>query len=108
LAQEGDPGEDIGFMVDGKIVALRPVEVVSTDYAPQEYGVTPEEMVADEKRITAELKSARERGDLTRFTGREDEVWESRIAHPKNHPRLESFLRESAAEGDQPLDPNRL
>ena len=45
-------GEDIGFVVDGKIVALRPVEVVSTDYALQEYGLTPEEMAAAEKRIS--------------------------------------------------------
>ena len=62
-------GEDIGFVIEGRIVALRPVEVVSTDYALQEYGVTPEEMAAAEKRITAELKTARKRGELTPFTG---------------------------------------
>ena len=62
-------GEDIGFMFEGKIVALRPVEVVSTDYALQEYGLTPDEMAAAEKRIGAELKTARRRDELTRFTG---------------------------------------
>jgi len=62
-------GEDIGFMFDGKIVALRPVEVVSTDYALQEYGLTPVAMAAVEKRIGAELKTARKHGELTRFTG---------------------------------------
>ena len=62
-------GEDIGFVFEGQIVALRPVEVVSTDYALQEYGLTAEEMTAAEKRIGAELKSARKRGDLTSFTG---------------------------------------
>ena len=66
-------GEDIGFMFEGKIVALRPVEVVSTDYALQEYGLTSKEMDAAEKRINAELKSARARGGLTRFTGSEDD-----------------------------------
>jgi len=66
-------GEDIGFVVDGRIVALRPVEVVSTDYALQEYGLTPEEMAAAERRISAELKTARARGDLTPFTGSEDD-----------------------------------
>jgi hypothetical protein len=30
-------GHDLGFMFEGKIVALRPVEVVSTDYALQAY-----------------------------------------------------------------------
>ena len=62
-------GEDIGFMFDGKIVALRPVEVVSTDYALQEYGLDADKMVAAEKQIGAEIKSARKRGELTPFTG---------------------------------------
>jgi hypothetical protein len=56
-------------MVEGKIVALRPVEVVSTDYALQEYGLTPHEMAAAEKRTNAELKTARKRGELIPFTG---------------------------------------
>jgi hypothetical protein len=62
-------GHDIGFVFEGKIVALRPVEVVSTDYALQEYGLTPKEMEAAEKRIHARLKTARAHGALTRFTG---------------------------------------
>jgi len=37
-----------------------------------------------------------------------DEAWEQQIAHPQPRPRLDRFLRESAAEGDEPLDPNRL
>lgn len=66
-------GEDIGFLFEGKIVALRPVEVVSADYALQEYGVTPEEMAAVEKRIGTDLKKARKRGELTQFTGGKDD-----------------------------------
>ena len=66
-------GEDVGFVIDGKIVALRPVEVVSADYALQEYGLTPKEMEAAEKRIHAGLKTARARGGLTRFTGKKDD-----------------------------------
>jgi hypothetical protein len=66
-------GEDIGFVIDGKIVALRPVEVVSADYALQEYGLTPKEMEAAETRIHAKLKTARVRGELTPFTGNEDD-----------------------------------
>jgi hypothetical protein len=62
-------GEDVGFVFEGKIVALRPVEVISTDYALQEYGLTPAEMARAEKRIRAEIKMARKRGELTRFTG---------------------------------------
>jgi hypothetical protein len=66
-------GDDVGFMFEGKIVALRPVEVVSTDYALQEYGLTSQEMLAAEKRIGIELKSARKRGEVTRFRGSKDD-----------------------------------
>ncbi len=66
-------GEDIGFMFEGKIVALRPVEVVSTDYALQEYGLSVEEMAAAEQRIGRELKQARQRGEVTPFTGSKDD-----------------------------------
>jgi hypothetical protein len=66
-------GEDVGFMFEGKVVALRPVEVVSTDYALQEYGLTPGEMAVAEKRISAEIKTARKRGEVTRFTGGKDD-----------------------------------
>jgi len=37
-------GEDIGVMIDGAVVAFRPVKVYSEDYATQEYGATPEEL----------------------------------------------------------------
>jgi hypothetical protein len=66
-------GEDIGFMFEGKIVALRPVEVVSTDYALQEYGLTAGELAAAERRISAGLKAARARGELSKFTGGGDD-----------------------------------
>ena len=71
--KQATQGKDIGFMFEGKIVALRPVEVISTDYALQEYGLTPGEMEAAEKRIGAELKTARKRGEVTPFTGRKND-----------------------------------
>ncbi|MCL4788878.1 MAG: DUF2281 domain-containing protein [Verrucomicrobia bacterium] len=48
--------------------------------------------------------------DFARFllARQEDEAWESRIAYPKSRPRLDAFLRDAAAEGDEPLDPSRL
>ena len=73
MAQKGDGGEDVGFVFGGKIVALRPVEVVSTDYALQEYGLSAKEMRAAEQRISAEIKTARARGEVTRFTGAKDD-----------------------------------
>jgi hypothetical protein len=48
--------------------------------------------------------------DFARFLlAREhEEAWERRLAYPRARPRLDAFLRDSAAEGDEPLDPNRL
>ena len=66
-------GEDVGFIFEGKIVALRPVEVTSNDYALWEYGLTAVEMAKAEKRISAEITSARKRGEMTRFTGGADD-----------------------------------
>ena len=62
-------GQDIGFVVDGQIVALRPVEVTSADYTLREYGLTPREAAKAEKRIAADIRAARSRGELTEFTG---------------------------------------
>lgn len=48
--------------------------------------------------------------DFARFllARQDDEAWERRLAGAQPRPRLDSFLRESAAEGDEPLDPTRL
>ena len=62
-------GEDIGFVMDGVIVGLRPVEVVSSDYALMEYGLTNEEVAAAEQRISSEIKAARQRREVKPFTG---------------------------------------
>ncbi len=48
--------------------------------------------------------------DFARFllAKQDDEAWEQRLAESKPRPRLDTFLRDSATEGDEPLDPNRL
>jgi hypothetical protein len=48
--------------------------------------------------------------DFARFllARQDDEAWERELADPRPRPRLENFLRESAAEGDEPLDSDRL
>jgi antitoxin (DNA-binding transcriptional repressor) of toxin-antitoxin stability system len=66
-------GEDVGFLFEGKVVALRPVEVYSQDYALQEYGLTAAEISKAEKRISTALKTSRARGDVTKFTGSKDD-----------------------------------
>jgi hypothetical protein len=62
-------GSDVGFVFEGKIVALRPVEVISTDYALQEYGLTEAEAAAAARRIKKNIATERKRGTLKTFTG---------------------------------------
>jgi Protein of unknown function (DUF2281) len=47
--------------------------------------------------------------DFARFllTRQDDERWEQLLAYPGPRPKLEAFLRDSAAEPDEPLDPQR-
>jgi len=51
-----------------------------------------------------------ELADFARFllARQDDEAWERRLAGTERLPRLDAFLSESAAEGDEPLDPSRL
>ncbi|MEI6784065.1 MAG: hypothetical protein WCQ21_24495 [Verrucomicrobiota bacterium] len=48
--------------------------------------------------------------DFARFllARRDDERWEQLLTSPGPRPKLEAFLRESAAEPDEPFDPQRL
>jgi hypothetical protein len=44
-------------------------KVAASNYAFEEYGLTPSEMNRAAKRIHAEIEAARSRGELTRFSG---------------------------------------
>ena len=66
-------GEDVGFVVDGMIIALRPVKVYSADYALQEYGLNEHEMAVAEANIGAEVQASRTGGKVSLFTGSEDD-----------------------------------
>jgi hypothetical protein len=48
--------------------------------------------------------------DFARFllARQDDERWEQIVASPQRRPKLDSFLRESAAEPTTPLDLDRL
>jgi hypothetical protein len=63
-------GEDIGVMIDGAIVAFRPVKVYAEDYAVQEYGVTPDELDEFVRKANKELDSDRMSRRLKPFTGK--------------------------------------
>lgn len=63
-------GEDVGFVVDGRVVALRPVEVHSEDYVLQEYGVTDTKADRAYNAVKADVRKARASGQTKAFTGR--------------------------------------
>jgi hypothetical protein len=56
------------------------------------------------------LEKQAELAQFARFllASQQDAAWESRLASPDRRPRLDDFLRDSAQEGDEPLDPSRL
>ena len=62
-------GDDIGIVLDGRIIALRPVTVESTDYAAREYGATAPELAAFEKRTHEKIAKNRKAGKLREFSG---------------------------------------
>ena len=64
-------GEDIGIISGADVIALRKVEVESTDYAWREYGVTAEEMARYERMARAEYKALEDAGKLKFFTAAE-------------------------------------
>ena len=63
-------GEDVGFVVDGRVVALRPVEVHSDDYALREYGVSGEQVERAFRSVKADVRKARASGQSKSFTGK--------------------------------------
>lgn len=49
----------------------------------------------------------KERADLA-ATAEGDVAWERIVANPATYPKLDAFLRETAREGEEPLDSTRL
>jgi hypothetical protein len=62
-------GEDIGILYGDKVIALRPVEVESTDYAWTEYGLTKKEMERISKKLHAQTKKDLKTGNYREYHG---------------------------------------
>jgi len=62
-------GEDVGILCGSQVVALRPVQVYSEDYALQEYGLTKKELSRAARRMDLELTADKKRGRLRRYSG---------------------------------------
>ncbi len=61
-------GEDVGIVCGADIIALRKVEVESTDYAQREYAATPDQVAALEKATDARYRKLKRSGKLVTVT----------------------------------------
>ncbi len=61
-------GEDIGIVYGADIIALRKVEVESSDYAQREYAATPEQVAELEKATDRRYERQRRAGKLVTVT----------------------------------------
>ncbi len=57
-------GEDIGIVCGADIIALRKVEVESTDYAQREYGATADQVAALERATDRHYRRLKRTGKL--------------------------------------------
>ena len=61
-------GEDVGIICGADIIALRKVEVESTDYAQREYGAKPEQVAALEQATDSRYQRLKRSGKLVSVT----------------------------------------
>jgi len=61
-------GEDIGIVTGAEIIALRKVEVESTDYAGHVYGVTQEQVAALDEATDRRYRQLKRSGKLVTVT----------------------------------------
>jgi len=57
-------GQDIGIIRGAEIIALRKVEVESTDYAQREYGATPKQVAALDEATDKRYRRLKRSGKL--------------------------------------------
>ena len=68
---EAAKGNDIGIISGADIIALRKVEVESTDYAVREYGLTKADLDDLDERIERDYQKQKKAGKLRTFTADE-------------------------------------
>ena len=64
-------GEDVGIILGADIIALRKVEVESTDFAQREYGATPEQVAVLQESVDKRYRRLRRSGKLLTVTADE-------------------------------------
>lgn len=68
---EAAKGNDIGIVSGADIIALRKVEVESTDYAYREYGVTQEQLARVEVNVEKDYQKQKRAGKVRTYTSKE-------------------------------------
>ncbi len=63
-------GEDVGILVEGRVVALRPVKVHSDDYVLQEYDATEKQAERAYQAVKTDVRRARKSGQTKSFSGK--------------------------------------
>jgi antitoxin (DNA-binding transcriptional repressor) of toxin-antitoxin stability system len=61
-------GDDIGIIRGADIIALRKVEIESTDYAQREYGATPQQIASIEEAAEKKYRRLKRSGKLVTVT----------------------------------------
>jgi hypothetical protein len=61
--------EEVGVIVGSDIIALRKVNIQATDYAYQEYGLSPLQVQEAEERIDAGVNAGRRAKTVKEFKG---------------------------------------
>ena len=69
LLRRAAQGEDIGILHGGMVIALRPVNIYSEDYALCEYGVTEKELKEFDRKTTHEIKKDRKKDSTKIYSG---------------------------------------
>lgn len=64
-------GEDVGIVSGAHIIALRKVEVESTDYARREYGATPEQVKSLGEATERRYRQLKKTGKLVTLSARD-------------------------------------
>ncbi|HEY2572990.1 MAG TPA: hypothetical protein VGH65_02940 [Verrucomicrobiaceae bacterium] len=62
-------GDDIGIVVNGRVVALRPVTVVASDYVETEYDLSPVEWKGAARRLHEKARKNFRSGKARQFRG---------------------------------------
>lgn len=86
------------------------IEKVSATVCPDRrynFGVSASEIIKELPKLSdAERRAVLDK--LRELSQLDDARWEELLNDPRPRPKLDAFMRESAAEGESPLDPSRL